>query len=58
MITLREPTSFDTVAPGDVACVTENSKNGNLEAREIYAQKQYHDIQARVETSLHSESHY
>ena len=55
MITLREPTSFDAIAPGDVAWVAEKSKNENLEAREKYAQKPYHDIQARVETSLHLE---
>jgi hypothetical protein len=39
MITLREPTTFDAAAPGDVAWVDEKSKNENLEAREIYAQK-------------------
>jgi hypothetical protein len=55
MITLREPTSFDAVVPGDVAWVAEKSKNENLEACEIYAQKPYHDIRAQVEISLHSE---
>jgi hypothetical protein len=55
MITLREGTTFDAAAPGDVAWVTEKNKDENLEAREIYAQKPYHDIRARVETSLGSE---
>jgi hypothetical protein len=36
MITLREPTTFDAAAPGDVAWDGEKSKNENLEAREIY----------------------
>jgi hypothetical protein len=46
MITLREPTTFDAAAPGDVVRVVEKSKNKILEAREIYmyAQKPYHDI--------------
>ena len=55
MITLREPTSFDAIAPGDVAWVAEKSKNENLEAREKYAQKPYRDIRAGVETLLRSE---
>jgi hypothetical protein len=50
MITLREGTTFDAAAPGDVAWVAEKSKDENLEAREIYAQKPYHDVWARVET--------
>ncbi len=41
MITLREPTNFDVAAPGDVARISEKSKDENLEAREIYAQKPY-----------------
>ena len=55
MIILREPTTFDVVAPGDVAWVAEESKKENLDAREIYAQKPYEDTRARVETSLRSE---
>ena len=56
MINLREPTTFDTVAPGDVARFTKESKKENLDARKIYAQKPYDDSRARVETSLCSES--
>ena len=44
MITLGEPTSFDAVAPDDVALVAVKRKNDNLEAREIYAQKPYYDF--------------
>ena len=55
MIILREPTTFDAVAPGDVAQVTEESQKENVDAREIYAQKPYEDTRARVETSLCSE---
>ena len=55
MIILRESTTFDVVAPGDVAWVAEESKKENLDAREIYAQKPYEDSRARVETSLRSE---
>ena len=43
MINLREPTTFDTVAPGDVARFTKESKKENLDARKIYAQKPYDD---------------
>jgi hypothetical protein len=49
MITLREPTTFDVVR------IVEKRKNESLEAREIYAQKPYHDIRAQVETLLLSE---
>jgi hypothetical protein len=52
MITLREGTTFDAAAPGDVARVAEKSKDENLEAREIYAQKPYRDVRR---TSLRSE---
>ena len=55
MIILREPTTFDVVAPGDVAWVAEESKKENLDARKIYVQKLYEDSRARVETSLRSE---
>ena len=55
MIILREPTTFDAVAPRDVAWVAEESKKENLDARELYAQKPYEDTRARVETSLRSE---
>ena len=55
MTILREPTAYDSVAPGDVAWVAEESKKENLDAREIYAQKPYEDSRARVETSLRSE---
>ena len=36
MFTLREPTTFDTVAPGGRAAVTEKSKNENLDPHEIH----------------------
>ena len=49
MITLREPTSFDAIAPGNMAQVPEKSKNENLEAHEIHTQEPYRDIQARVQ---------
>ena len=39
MITLREGTTFDDAALGDVARVAKKSKDENLEAREIYTQK-------------------
>ena len=55
MIILREPTTFDAVAPGVVAWVAKESKKENLDAREIYAQKPYEDSRARIETSLRSE---
>ena len=55
MTILREPTTFDAVALGDVAWITEESKKENLDAREIYVQKLYEDTRARVETSLRSE---
>ncbi len=52
MITLREPTMFDTAAPGDVGPESlKRARTKNLEAREIYTQKPYHD---QVETSLRS----
>ena len=35
--------NFDAIAPGDVARVAEKSKNKNLDAGEIYAQKPYYD---------------
>ena len=44
MITLGEPTTFDAVAPDDVASVAVKRKNDNLEAREIYARKPYYDF--------------
>jgi hypothetical protein len=47
--------TFDVAAPGDVARVAEKRKNENLKAREIYAQKPYHNVRAPVETSLRSE---
>jgi hypothetical protein len=34
MITMREGTTFDAAAPGEVAWVVEKSKDENLEARE------------------------
>jgi hypothetical protein len=43
MITSREGTTFDAAAPGDMAWTGEKSKNENLEARDIYAQKPYND---------------
>ena len=43
MFTLREPTSFDAVALGDMARVAERSKNEILYACEIYDQKPYYD---------------
>ena len=55
MIILREPTTFDSVAPGDVAWVAEESKKEILDTHEIYAQNPYYDSRAQVETSLHSE---
>ena len=55
MITLREGETFDAAAPGDVARVAEKSKDENLEAHKIYAQKPYRDVRARVGTSLRSE---
>ena len=41
MTFLREPTAFDSVAHGDVACVAEESKKENLDARERYVMKPY-----------------
>ena len=57
MIILREPTTFDSVAHGDVAWVAEESKEENLDAREVYVQKPYDNSRARVEleTSLRSQ---
>ena len=55
MIILREPTTFDSVAHGDVARVAEESKEENLDAREVYVQKPYDNSRARVETSLRSQ---
>ena len=58
MIILREPTTFDAVAPGNVAWVAQKSKKENLYAREIYAQKPYEDSHARVEISFRSEQYH
>ena len=41
MTILREATAFDSVAHGDVACVAEESKKENLDARERYTMKPY-----------------
>ena len=46
---LREPTTFDVVAPGNVVSLAENSKNKNSDAREIYTQKPYYDSRLRSE---------
>ena len=43
MIFLREGTTFDAAAPGNVAWVADKSKDENLEAHKIYAQKPHND---------------